>query len=78
MIAKLHWFPYFSQVFFDMIDRIDRIKDNVRLARAIIRREHIALCGYHGWHDWSIAKTPQNAGVPQRDIGATKGAFSDH
>jgi len=37
----------------------------IRLARAVTGREHIALCGYHGWHDWSIAPTPQNAGVPQ-------------
>ena len=37
----------------------------IRLARAITGREHIALCGYHGWHDWSVAQTPQNAGVPQ-------------
>jgi len=37
----------------------------IRLARAITNREHIALCGYHGWHDWSIAHTPHHAGVPQ-------------
>jgi len=37
----------------------------IRLARAITSRDHIVLCGYHGWHDWSIAPTPQNAGVPQ-------------
>ncbi len=27
----------------------------VRIARAYTRREHIAFCGYHGWHDWYLA-----------------------
>jgi len=37
----------------------------IRLSRAVTGRDRVALCGYHGWHDWSIAPTPQNAGVPQ-------------
>lgn len=37
----------------------------VRLARAVTGREHIALCGYHGWHDWSIGTTARNLGVPE-------------
>lgn len=36
----------------------------VRLARAITGREHIAVCGYHGWHDWYIGSTTRNLGVP--------------
>ena len=43
----------------------DMTSTAVRLARAITGRDHIALCGYHGWADWSIAPTPQNAGVPE-------------
>lgn len=27
----------------------------VRIARAKTRREKIAFCGYHGWHDWYLA-----------------------
>jgi len=27
----------------------------VRLARAATRRDRIAFCGYHGWHDWYLA-----------------------
>lgn len=27
----------------------------VRIARAHTRREKIAFCGYHGWHDWYLA-----------------------
>ena len=27
----------------------------VRIARARTRRDKIALCGYHGWHDWYLA-----------------------
>lgn len=37
----------------------------VRLARAITGREHIAACGYHGWHDWYIGSTVKNLGVPK-------------
>jgi len=27
----------------------------VRLARAYTKRDKIAFCGYHGWHDWYLA-----------------------
>ena len=37
----------------------------VRLARAATGREHVAMCGYHGWHDWCIGHTTRNAGVPR-------------
>jgi glutamate-1-semialdehyde-2,1-aminomutase len=36
----------------------------VRLARAATGRDHIAMCGYHGWHDWAIGHTSRSAGVP--------------
>ena len=42
----------------------DMTSTAVRLARAITGREHVAFCGYHGWADWSVAATAQNAGVP--------------
>ncbi len=37
----------------------------VRVARAYTRREHVAVCGYHGWQDWYIGTTSRSAGVPQ-------------
>lgn len=37
----------------------------VRLARAYTGREHIAVCGYHGWQDWFIGSTSRNKGVPK-------------
>ncbi|MFA6551008.1 MAG: aminotransferase class III-fold pyridoxal phosphate-dependent enzyme [Patescibacteria group bacterium] len=37
----------------------------VRLARAVTGRDHIACCGYHGWHDWYIGSTARNLGVPK-------------
>ena len=37
----------------------------VRLARAYTGRDHVLMCGYHGWHDWSMANTPRNLGIPQ-------------
>lgn len=36
----------------------------VRLARAFTGREKVLCCGYHGWHDWYIAVTDRNAGIP--------------
>lgn len=27
----------------------------VRIARASTGRSHVAICGYHGWHDWYLA-----------------------
>jgi len=42
----------------------------VRVARAFTEREHVAVCGYHGWQDWYIGTTSRAAGVPQavRDL----------
>lgn len=36
----------------------------IRLARAYTGRDHVAVCGYHGWQDWYIGSTARNAGVP--------------
>ena len=45
----------------------------IRLARAYTGRDHIAMCGYHGWQDWSIASTSRNKGIPQDVINLTHG-----
>ncbi|HEY3251604.1 MAG TPA: aminotransferase class III-fold pyridoxal phosphate-dependent enzyme [Ignavibacteria bacterium] len=37
----------------------------VRLARAFTGRNKVLCCGYHGWHDWYIAVTDRNNGIPQ-------------
>lgn len=37
----------------------------VKIARALTKRDHIAFCGYHGWHDWFVATTDLNEGVPK-------------
>jgi glutamate-1-semialdehyde 2,1-aminomutase len=37
----------------------------VRLARAATGRDHIAVCGYHGWQDWYIGATARHLGVPE-------------
>jgi glutamate-1-semialdehyde 2,1-aminomutase len=37
----------------------------VRLARAYTGRDHVLVCGYHGWQDWFIGSTPRNRGVPE-------------
>ena len=36
----------------------------IRLARAFTGRDHIIVCGYHGWQDWYIGSTTRNKGVP--------------
>jgi len=37
----------------------------IRLARAYTGREHVAVCGYHGWQDWYIGSTARYRGVPE-------------
>lgn len=37
----------------------------VRVARAYTGRDHVAVCGYHGWQDWFIGTTSRHAGVPE-------------
>ena len=27
----------------------------IRIARAASRKDHVAICGYHGWHDWYLS-----------------------
>lgn len=36
----------------------------IRLARAYTGRDHVIVCGYHGWQDWYIGSTTRNKGVP--------------
>jgi glutamate-1-semialdehyde aminotransferase len=37
----------------------------IKIARSFTKREHIAVCGYHGWHDWFTVSTPKNKGIPK-------------
>ena len=32
----------------------------IRIARAFTRKEKIAICGYHGWHDWYLSTNLNN------------------
>jgi glutamate-1-semialdehyde 2,1-aminomutase len=32
----------------------------IRIARAASGRDNVAICGYHGWHDWYLASNLQN------------------
>ena len=38
----------------------------VRIARAYTGRNVVAVCGYHGWHDWTAVRTTRNAGIPSQ------------
>ena len=44
----------------------------VRLARAYTNKKIVAMCGYHGWQDWSIVTTSRNAGIPNEVGELTK------
>jgi len=61
----------------------------VRAARAYTGRDHVAFCGYHGWHDWYIGTTTRSKGVPAavsalshgfvyNDIDSLKQIFTEH
>ena len=43
----------------------DATSGAIRLARAYTGRDHVVVCGYHGWHDWYIGSTTRNLGVPE-------------
>lgn len=43
----------------------DATSGAIRVARAYTKRDHVAVCGYHGWQDWYIGSTARNKGVPQ-------------
>lgn len=43
----------------------DATSGAIRLARAYTRKDHVAVCGYHGWQDWYIGSTARNKGVPK-------------
>jgi len=60
----------------------------IRLARAYTGKNKILCCGYHGWHDWYIAVTSRNLGIPEavqaisftfnyNDIDSVKSSLDD-
>jgi glutamate-1-semialdehyde aminotransferase len=61
----------------------------IRLARAYTGKNKILCCGYHGWHDWYIAVTARNRGIPEavqaisftfnyNDIDSVKNSIDDN
>ena len=61
----------------------------VRVARAFTGRDHVAVCGYHGWQDWYIGSTARHLGVPDatralthsflyNDISSLHAVFAAH
>lgn len=43
----------------------DATSGAIRIARAYTKKDHILVCGYHGWQDWYIGSTTRNDGVPK-------------
>ena len=33
----------------------------IRIARAAVGKDNVAVCGYHGWHDWYISMNHNNS-----------------
>ncbi len=61
----------------------------IRLARAFTGRDHVIVCGYHGWQDWYIGSTTRDLGVPAavkalthrvpyNDLGAIDAVIAQH
>ena len=61
----------------------------IRLSRAYTGKDHIAVCGYHGWQDWYIGSTSRNLGVPKstqelthtftyNDLDSLRRIFEEH
>lgn len=40
----------------------------VRIARAYSKKDTIAFCGYHGWHDWYLSTNIKNSGLDKHLI----------
>lgn len=66
----------------------DATSGAIRISRAFTGRDHVAVCGYHGWQDWYIGTTARNRGVPQstrdlshaflyNDLGSLERVFSE-
>ena len=32
----------------------------MRIARASTKKDNVAICGYHGWHDWYLSANLNN------------------
>ncbi|HNP77305.1 MAG TPA: aminotransferase class III-fold pyridoxal phosphate-dependent enzyme [Cyclobacteriaceae bacterium] len=43
----------------------DATSGAIRLARAYTGKDHVIVCGYHGWQDWYIGSTTRDLGVPR-------------
>ncbi len=37
----------------------------IRLSRHVTKKDRIAVCGYHGWHDWYAGVTTKYHGIPK-------------
>lgn len=47
----------------------------IRLSRAYTGKDHVLVCGYHGWQDWFIASTTRDKGIP-KSVGALTHKFN--
>jgi glutamate-1-semialdehyde 2,1-aminomutase len=43
----------------------DATSGAIRISRAFTGKDHVLVCGYHGWQDWYIGSTARSKGVPE-------------
>lgn len=56
----------------------DATSGAIRAARAYTGKDHVIVCGYHGWQDWYIGSTTKNLGVPKSTQALThKFSYND-
>lgn len=67
LLCELH--PWAEQVRFARTGG-EAMSMAVRIARAATRRDVVAFCGYHGWHDWYLSA---NIGTDEETQDALKG-----
>ena len=41
---------------------------SIRIGRALSGRDKVAVCGYHGWHDWYLAANIRNEGALDKHL----------
>lgn len=66
LLLELH--PWAEQVRFGRTGG-EAMAAAVRIARAATGRDRVALCGYHGWHDWYLAANLGPGGETDRLTG---------
>ena len=50
----------------------------IRIARAHTKKDFVAICGYHGWHDWYLSSNLKNKKNLDNHLLPNLGANGSH